>query len=331
MPTQQEDEQLKQEVEKPKEVNLEEAARAAAQIEKEKAAAGELVKAEAGEPVAESAEQDQKARAREIAQKYLETIPEEDRKLTDPRQVEKLLWVLTSTIEPKNDLFRPADKFGNPPERVDDALFDGDIKKAAEGWREFVDDPVGLAKETDKVENIAKSTLPESVRSAIVSIILEEGDYSAVDMAKDIAEMMEKKGSVDSNQIYMKYSNSSEAIQDNILRQKAFRNLLEGLYPDLIKREDVGFLVDLRSLDYTQGNDRNTGIAMVKKYNQLFGGNLPFSREHNGVGNGAEMLTKLENDSVEISGVTNHLAYETRKAIAKKVISAKVKSPRMMS
>lgn len=337
MATQPEDEQLKLEGEKPKEKTPEDVATAATQKAKENEAVAVLANAERGgeaeAPVAESAEKDMEARVREIAQKYLETIPKGDHKLTDPKQVGKILDMLTNTVDPRDDVFRPADKYGNPPDRVGDAMYNKDIKKAIEGWREFAADPVGLAKETNKMQGTANSTLPESVRSAILSIILKEGDYSAVDMANDIAEMLEKSGEVDGDELYKKYSTSPEASQDHVLRQKAMRGLFKGLYPDLMQSEEVALLLEARTAAYQEKKDRNTAMTMLEQYNQLVGGDAPFSKQFGDIQNGAELLAKLKDgsipdrsdDDIGVANVVSLLQKELKKVIAQKATSAEAK------
>lgn len=325
----QEQEKPKQEREKPREESSGEAARKAAQGAKEKAAAGELAKAETGELAAESTEKGMEVRAREIAQKYLETIPKEDRELTDPKQVEFVLSRFCSTLDPADHLFSNSDKYGNAPTRVIDARWDQDNQRQAQGWREFAAKPLELALETDKVAWIAKSTLPESVRNAMILIILKEGNNSAVDMAIHMAERLEQGEKTPMPP--KEHHDQDRSTPDKSLRQKAFYELLAGLYPDLLKMDEVKLLVDQTSMTYEQKGDRDIVMAMVERFNKLIGENVGFDMRGSGfndIHNGAELLTNLRDGSIDkkdIQFVISQLRRELIKAIAKKAISAEIK------
>lgn len=328
----QEDEQLKQEGEKPKEKSPEEVAAVATQKAKENEAVAALANAEQGgegeAPVVESVEKNMEERAREIAQKYLETIPEEDRKLTDSKQVERVLWVLDQTMGSSHEkhLFSTRDKIGNAPPLVLDARYSDNPEGEAKAWREFSVDPVGNSKEMDKVRIIASSSLPESIRTAMLFIILKEGDYSAVSMAKEIVD------GIDRDIVAEKYK-SVEVVSADSLRQIAVRELLEGLYPDLVKSEKVSFLLEIKKMD--TGSSRGEVMAMLEQYNQLVGEDAPFSKKFGDASNGAELLAKLKDGSIpdmgknsrdaSVRGVSSLLQKELEKVIAQKATSAEAK------
>ena len=336
MPTQEDEKKPKPEQPQGPETPEQAAARAAdvAQVGREKAAAGALAGAESEAPTAESAEQDPVARAREIAQKYLDTIPEADRKLTDPKQVERLLYVLENANDPDSHLFSNVDKLGNLPSRGQESTNKGDAKGVAETWRAFAKDPVGISGETDKVQQIANSTLPETVRAALLSIILKEGDYPATAMAQEAVEKLEQTGDTKAlSEVREKYSEAknSKMMEDKSLRQKAARELLKGLYPDLMQSKEVTLLTAMSSMPYENQNDQNTIAAMVEQYVQLFG-DAPLSErvsaELEGATNAKEVITKIQDGSIPefaLGDVIPMLQSEIRSKIAQKATSAEEK------
>src|SRR3989338_8550123 len=96
MPTQEDEKRPTQEKPKGPETPEQVATRAAGVVKagKEKNAATVLAEADSEAPVAESAETDPAAQAREIAQKYVDQISREDRRITDPKQVNTILGAL---------------------------------------------------------------------------------------------------------------------------------------------------------------------------------------------------------------------------------------------
>ncbi|MBI2552075.1 hypothetical protein HYW17_02130 [Candidatus Uhrbacteria bacterium] len=304
----------------------------AVQAGKEKSAAAALAGAETEAPTAERAEQDPAAQAREIAQKYLDTIPEADRKLTDPKQVETLLYVLESTYTPPgSQLFANVDRLGNMPTRAREAFFKKDVKGLAQAWRDYADDPVGVAKEADKLRQIGASTLPESVRTALLSIILKEGDHSVVEMAKDAAAALEQTGDLGALKSLREKYLTPEVFKATSLRQDVARELLKGLYPDLMQREEVAFFEEMSSLPDEKSSDKNTVVAMVERYGQLLG-DAPLSErasdELEGAINPQDVITKIQDGSIPehaLGAVISALQVEARSKIAQKATSAEKK------
>jgi len=137
-------------------------------------------------------------RTQAVVQKWLDTIPPADRAMIkDPKQIRSVLNLSKSAEAPgESHLFQIEDKIGDMPDSAAVAMREKDPTKMAEAFERFANDPVKVSEETDKVKNIAKSTLPESLRKAVLSIILTEGERSAVGAFREYATALRKQNTV---------------------------------------------------------------------------------------------------------------------------------------
>lgn len=188
--------------------------------------------------------------SQEIANSWIKIIPKEDREISDAGQVEDIIYVLCASEDKGSHLFSSGDKLGNCPDNIRKAM--SQLEKGEEGasiagvakaMREFAQHPIELSGETDKVNRIANGALPESVRTALLSIILKEGKNSAVEMFNYLADKIESVASGDEMMRILSETVvgfRSDKQSDNMrVRREAARKVLEAVYPDIVNSEEM--------------------------------------------------------------------------------------------
>ena len=333
MPTQEDEKRPTQEKPKGPETPEQVATRAAGVVKagKEKNAATVLAEADSEAPVAESAETDPAAQAREIAQKYVDQISREDRRITDPKQVNTILGALARE---KKKLFQTADEIGNLSDLLI-ALDEGDREKILRIMRESADDPVThLASSQFKQE---VKYLPDTVRDAILAMICKEGKYNFADELRLRAERIEQQPERNPRKIMRERSLEVEASDEQgrthgeQVRTAAVARFLEGIYPDLIQSDEVVLLREMWDLSYDQKEDRATVTVMVERYNQLHGDavfSMNSKERTGGTQNGNEVLVKLRDGSIaddQVGDIEGVLEWELEFHAAQKATAAETK------
>jgi hypothetical protein len=201
----------------------------------------------------EAAAASPEAEAPVITEKYLKSIPEEDRDLRDPRQLKTVLFCLKSAVT-RGDLTSTRDKLGNLPRSIVDSFVDSlqpdSANKPLEAIRRFAENPLGGAQETDKIRSIATSALPESVKQATLHIIMDEGPHSAQNAFRVLGQRVEEQGLTDAEGIYkviheIRDDPSLVSRDSDGIRREALQSFLEGIYPGVMQGRPVEALKKL--------------------------------------------------------------------------------------
>ena len=182
-----------------------------------------------------------------IARRHIDAVPEEDRIITTPQQMEIVLFALSGT-ESGSHLTSTIDKLGNLPEGFQEAFRIADRQSALALARSFAADPINMAEKTDKVRSLALSKLPASVKRAMLEIILQDGTHSAQQAFGELARRIEHDTEQELTDIIASIRGDSNFISvdaDNVRRQ-ALKQFLEGVYPDLILSPEIKLSQELQ-------------------------------------------------------------------------------------
>ncbi|MEK7644653.1 MAG: hypothetical protein AAB390_05120 [Patescibacteria group bacterium] len=219
-----------------------------------------------------------------IAEKWLARIPEADREIEwTPAQIKALLYVLSSAVDrASGSLFATNDKLGNLPKSVFRALYDNDDEpnrqEVVGGIKEFVADPIAGAIGMDKIILIEESGLPESVVTAMKSIILCEGERPMTEvyaeLVEEIARAEEGSDIIDilKNGSIRVELNSPEARKRDDTRRSAARILLSRLWPEFTDSAEVVFFIKIDQLSLPEElKEANRAVDDLKiKFLEIF-------------------------------------------------------------
>jgi len=278
-----------------------------------------------------------------IAERHIAEIPDADKKLTDPNQIKIILHLLDAILRKDRDgyssghVLSTKDKLGNLPVPVSKAsFFPGatyDPEKFIEELRKFANDPVGGAMETDKVSVIAKSLLPDSVRKAILEILLVDGENSAQSMFHRLADRieLEKPDKNGASAIIAEFRVSQNIKENDKVRANALLSFISSVYPELTQSSEVSFLQEINSVGLKPNKadvlklaqefpiDKNAEFSDINVKNTL--GKL-------GVLNMAGLIEKIEKDEINEStlrSIVPLLSRELSLIISSKFISIETK------
>ncbi|MBT6069134.1 hypothetical protein HOG48_05250 [Candidatus Peregrinibacteria bacterium] len=199
--------------------------------------------------------------AEQIAARWAETIPEEDRRLTEPVQISKLLSLLTDSG--CSNALDSGDKLGNLPTSIKQAARAGDKEETVKLMRQFAEDPHAFIEETDKISEIGgRSNLPSSVQKALASIVLNEGSRPATVLFADVADAIEAEvtGEEDAPSILdafgpIKKRAQTEDKGNDRLRYNAVKAFAAEVYPDLVAAPEMQLINEILDLDYDSRSD----------------------------------------------------------------------------
>lgn len=302
----------------PEEIKLTDTERPAP-IEKQAGDVGEaarLAKAESLEQAAGAAltaegESDTSLDAKEsnpesIAKKYIDTVSEGDREITSPEQMTIILYALEGVL--RGDLVSTKDKLGNLPKGFPEAIINADRQKAIDLARAFASDPIKSAADTDKVQEIANSELPESVRRALLAIILQEGSNSAQQAFGELANRLKSNAAETITKVVESVREDRGVVSgdsDNV-RRAALEKFLEGVYPDLVHRKDVLLLRRMESLPFEAADDPKIIADIVGKTLDAIGGDYAFDPDSQsalgGSKNALELAAGIKDGTVNLPG-----------------------------
>lgn len=193
--------------------------------------------------------------AQEIATRALATIKPGENILTKPEEVS---GVLTCEREiqreyakiPGCSAFTTHDKLGNMPGNAYSLLMTGSVDEAVAYLNTVVADPVAHADEIDKADRIAKSALPESIKHAVLTIMLIEGDYAFQSQFQELLARIEETETRTQSDVYDVISTLSRderyvSRQYDRVRTRAVEIVLEHLFPWMPKDPAYALLKNL--------------------------------------------------------------------------------------
>lgn len=271
-------------------------------------------------------------RAQEIAERYIAGIPESDRRLTDPSEISKLLYLLKDALRtPPVGPLRTYDHLGNLPTSISNALRDQNRTEIIAAMQRIADtDSTTLASETNKLDSIANSSLPDSIKKAIFCIHLEEGEYTTGQALREISDRLDAEPSeaqTDPATAIIDYKTEMLEKLDasDKIRQVAIVKLMEGIYPDLMKHPGVALLFETWNLDPGKAKTKDGILPIMNSYQEVVG-NTTFSREYEefgGAQNIEQLLEKLDNGAIkekQIGRVLVNIQKELEGFVAKQII-----------
>ncbi|MFH1789658.1 MAG: hypothetical protein ABH832_01155 [bacterium] len=208
-----------------------------------------------------------------IADKYIKSIPEKDKKIERPEQIKAILNALDAVREGSH-VTMTKDRIGNMPACPFDESPQEKRARILKLIQNFVQDPVTTSANMDKTKYIASSDLPKSIKDAVLAIILSEGPHSAQQIFAELKKRIERDSEADITQLILSLKKDAHFISqesDNI-RRSALNKFLESIYPELIKRDDVRFLQQIKALTREEKNDQQIMEKITQEAANLIGG-----------------------------------------------------------
>ena len=233
----------------------------AAGVAPEVAEAGEAAALEAGDAddrrrdVAEVLET-----ADAVAQRWIETIPAADRDITSRQQLDALVELCVNSRRSlgKAHVFASSDKVVNMPRSIASAYKygKGDAVSVLAAVRDFLENPMQFADETDKLIFITKSSLPDSVQKALITMALDEGSRSTVELFSEWADTIDAME--DGDDLSVLYTSIMRKAQEGVgdqFRVDANRIFLEAVYPELSSSPEFELMIEMDSVPHASLKD----------------------------------------------------------------------------
>ena len=243
-----------------------------------------------------------------IAEKYIRSIPEQDRQITSAKQMDIILNALDN-MRAGTALITTKDKLGNPPEGIQKAFASlnrpENRLKAIESARNFAADPVKESANADKTKQIANSQLPESIKNAILRIILIEGPQSAQQAFAELANRIERdtEHTIQENITAIINDVTFVSADADTIRRTALKKFLEGVYPDLMAKKEIVIIQRVSELSEEERNDNSVMGELLEAAIEAVGPNFKIDEMYQDELGGAEDLDVLL-DGVRKGSVT---------------------------
>ncbi len=237
MPTTEQEKLIDPEMQKPPENSAEQAASAAQAAKREGQAAVALM--------AQEASPDLEQMAKEIAQRYLETIPTEDRTFSGAEATTMICYILRNAFPSKGpgDLLSTYDAIGNCKPLNALSLQNSSREDVIAKLKALAENPSAhAATMLDKIGSkfAAKAPLPETMKAAVINIVLTEGPNNFQQHIQTIVELMQSQPNFNVGQYRSEHK--TEIVEGDKLRQQVIIKLMENLYPELMQSEELKLL-----------------------------------------------------------------------------------------
>jgi len=279
-----------------------------------------------------------------IAVKYIEQVSIEEREIIDVSQARALITTFNATINKDRDTMHTQDTM----RKFQIVIGSKSSEEAKEHISEVAQD-IHRVNET-KFRSLRKSSLPDSVKSAILDINFKEGRRSAQELLQKMVD--EKAEDADAvsriiNELSDKsYTEKAQAKKDKLdaegidvfeendtyvagqaikmesddfdqTRQLAVQKFLEGLYPDLIKK--AGPLREFWAISFDDMGKPEVVAKLAKQYGEITG-----SDKYDEYTDAQALQEKLDKGSIgkfNLGNVIGNMSDELSDIIAEQVVS----------
>lgn len=230
-------------------------------------------------------------KAVEIAQRHLAGIPEQDRAIRDPKDVTMIFYLLRDAMaERPSGVLSSSDFLGNGTQFLATEHQD-DIPGLVESMRTFKDRDAMEVGKISKMAYVEKSRLPDSVKRAVFGIIAKEGENNLGDLLAQAADLVEAEGELGAIGAWRGEKRAEHDTADKV-RQMAIVKLLEGLYPNILRSEEMKMIKAFGELPYEERENPERLKEILKAFLDAYGDQpVPESRRRE-LG-GASVLSEL--------------------------------------